>query len=330
MKLRLLSMILLVGCTATVTTAPPPAQPMPPPPPPAQPAPPPPVAVAPAPPPPPPAPMPPSKHPAYLHALSDLRTARSFLARPAKTTVKWDENRAIRELDAAISEIKRASIDDGKNLNDHPPPDAGMMWGDRLHKAREMSEQARRDVGEEEDNAFANGLKNRAIGHIDGAVRAIDDGIADAGAAAPPPPPPPAAHPAYMHALSDLRYARALLERPARPDVKWDEQNGIREIDAAIGEIKQAAIDDGKPMGEHPPIDTKMNHRDRLREAMQLLNKSAHDIEEKEDNAWAKGVRGRAVGHIRNAEHAVHEAVEDRKEDRKEEKREEKREKHGH
>jgi hypothetical protein len=52
--------------------------------------------------------MPPSKHPAYLHALTDLRAARSFLARPANAVVKWDENRAIRELDAAISEIKHA------------------------------------------------------------------------------------------------------------------------------------------------------------------------------------------------------------------------------
>lgn len=276
--------------------------------------------------PPPPAP---EKHPAYLHALTDLRHARAYLAKPANAQVKWDENRAIRELDAAIAEIKQASIDDRKPLEDHPPVDAGMVWGDRLHKARELAEQARHDVNEEEDNAWANGLKNRSLGHIDNAVRAIDDGIADAKEVRPAGPPPvekpmPEAHPAYLHALTDLRHARALLEKPARPDIKWDEQNGIREIDAALKEIRDASIDDGKNLNEHPPIDAKWNHRDRLREAMNLLGKSAKDIEEREDDKFARGLRNRAVGHIRNAEHAVKEAIEERKEDKKEEKREEK------
>ena len=54
---------------------------------------------------------------------------------------------------------------------------------------------------------------------------------------------------------------------------------------------------------------------------MELLGKAAKDIEEREDNAFAKGLRGRAVAHIRNAEHAVHEAIEDRREDRREERR---------
>jgi hypothetical protein len=142
------------------------------------------------------------------------------------------------------------------------------------------------------------------------------------------PPPPPVGgggdHPAYLHALSDLRAARGLLEKPANPEVKWDENNGIREIDAAINEIKQASIDDGKPLSEHPPIDVKWKHRDRLKEAERLLHKAAQDIDEHEDNNWAKGLRNRANGHIHNAEHAVHEAMEDRKEERKEEKREKK------
>ncbi len=146
-----------------------------------------------------------------------------------------------------------------------------------------------------------------------------------------PPPPPPAptpvvvvveqppaqAHPAYLHAMSDLRYARALLEKPSRPDVKWDEQNAIREIDAALKEIREAAIDDGKPMEDHPPIDAKVKHRDRLKQAEEMLHKAANDIDEKEQNEWAKGLRARANGHIHNAEHAVHEAMEDRHEDKK-------------
>ena len=282
------------------------------------------VVVQPAPPPPTvvvqPAPPPvQAKHPAYLHALSDLRAARGFLERPANIHVKFDERRAIRELDLAIGEIKRAAIDDGKPLEDHPPLDRP-TWGGRLQRSLELIQKARQDAGEEEDRGDIRGLRNRAEKHMALAEKFIREGMEEAKLlreeAAAAPPPPPAAHgdhPAYLHALSDLRHARALLERPAKPDVKWDENNGIREIDAAINEIKLAAIDDGKPLNDHPAIDVKWGHRDRLREAERLLHKAAQDIEEHEDNNWAKGLRNRANGHIRNAEHAVHEAMQDRR-----------------
>ena len=116
----------------------------------------------------------------------------------------------------------------------------------------ELLAKSAKDIEEREDNAWAKGLRNRAVGHIRGAERAVREAIGDraADAAPPPPPPPPSqdAHPAYLHALSDLRYARALLEKPARADVKWDETKAIREIDAAIKEIRAASIDDGKPL----------------------------------------------------------------------------------
>src|SRR5205814_1814441 len=119
-------------------------------------------------------------------------------------------------------------------------------------------------------------------------------------------------HPAYLHALSDLRAARAMLARPAKPDVKWDEDKAIREIDAAIHEIKEAAIDDGKPLDDHPAVDTNVRHRDRMKNAMNLLHASAADIEQKEDDQYAKGLRNRAIKHIREAERYVREAMEDR------------------
>jgi len=120
-------------------------------------------------------------------------------------------------------------------------------------------------------------------------------------------------HPAYLHALSDLRAARAMLARPAKPDVKWDEDKAIREIDAAIREIKEASIDDGKPLDDHPAVDANVAHRDRLKNAMNLLHSSAADIEQKEDDQYAKGLRNRAIKHIREAERFVREAVEDRR-----------------
>jgi hypothetical protein len=62
----------------------------------------------------------------------------------------------------------------------------------------------------------------------------------------------PGAHPSYLHALSDLRAARWFLyHQPGDAKVYGDEDVGIREIDAAIGEMKRAAIDaalgDGYP-----------------------------------------------------------------------------------
>src|SRR5450432_3062803 len=77
----------------------------------------------------------PGKHPAYLHALEDLRAARANLERPASVQVKWDEKAAIHEIDEAIREIKEAAIDDGKNLADHPVIDVKLEWKGRLHGA---------------------------------------------------------------------------------------------------------------------------------------------------------------------------------------------------
>ena len=259
----------------------------------------------------------PGDHPAYLHAMSDLRLARFLLEKPARPDVKWDEKAAVGEIDGALREIREASIDDGKPINDHPPVDAKLAHRDRLCQAMELLHKSAADIEQREDDKWAKGLRNRALGHIRAAENAVHAAVDARNDEAGGPPPPPAAgpgdHPAYLHALSDLRLARFLLEKPAKPDVKWDEKNAISEIDGAINEIKTASIDDGKPLNDHPPVDAKLAHRDRLRQAQELLHKAADDIEKREDDKWAKGLRNRANGHIRNAEHAVHEAMEDRK-----------------
>jgi len=153
------------------------------------------------------------------------------------------------------------------------------------------------------------------LGHIANAEKFVKEGMDDARSLKEPDPgEKPGAHPAYLHALSDLRTARALLERPAKDaEVKWDEKRAIGQIDAAIKEICEASIDDGKPLNDHPPIDAKTHHRDRIKSAIDLLEKSAKDIEEREDNNFAKSMRGRVLGHIREAIRFTREALEDRK-----------------
>jgi hypothetical protein len=121
--------------------------------------------------------QPPREHPAYLHALSDLREARAHLKRPDGGELKEQEKKAVHEIDQAIDEIKKASIDDGKDMNEHPPVDARMDWRGRLHRALELVNRAHSDVAQEEDNTFAQGLQQRALEHIDKAHQHIEEAI---------------------------------------------------------------------------------------------------------------------------------------------------------
>jgi hypothetical protein len=118
------------------------------------------------------------QHPYYLHALSDLRAARWMIEhRPGNWVQTQDEIEAVRRIDAAINEIKKASIEDGKNLVDHPPVDELADHNGRLHKALDYLRKARQDISHDEDNVFAQGLQSRAYGHIDGAIGAVKRAI---------------------------------------------------------------------------------------------------------------------------------------------------------
>jgi hypothetical protein len=117
------------------------------------------------------------KHPYYLHALSDLRAARAHLEVRSGGELRQEEKDAIHDIDEAIAEIKKASIDDGKDLDDHPPVDAGLDHVGRLHRAKQLLDKAHQDIAHEEDNSFAQGLQQRAFGHIDHAIHHVDDAI---------------------------------------------------------------------------------------------------------------------------------------------------------
>jgi hypothetical protein len=281
-------------------------------------------------PPPPPAAAP-GHHAAYLVAIQDLRQARALLKRTPGMAgdIKWDEKAAIREIDATIKEVHEAKLDVGASPEE-PRVDTSPAYADRLLQAKAKLTDAGNNLAEPEDSPAAKHALQAAAPHLAAAAKLVQDAITErrlGATATTPPPAGPAAHPAFAAALGNLRHARALLERPAgAADVKWDEKMAIGEIDAAIKEARDARIDDGVPATEHPPIDNKMVYKDRLREAMKLLGDSAKDLDEKEDNAWAKKDRKQAVDHVRRAEKEVREAVNDRKDD-KAEKKEEKAEK---
>lgn len=122
----------------------------------------------------------------------------------------------------------------------------------------------------------------------------------------------PGKHPAYLHALTDLRAARWLIEhRPGDARVSADEDVAITRIDEAIGEIKHAAIDDGKDIHDHPPVDMHLDNRGRLHQAEELLRKVHSDIAREEDDPLTRGLRDRAVHHVDEAIGATHRAIVD-------------------
>ena len=118
------------------------------------------------------------RHPAYLHALSDLRDARAHLQRPGGGALHAEEKAAIEEINHAIDEIKKAAIDDGKNIDDHAHIDAALPWSGHLHQARDLLDKAHHDVSEEEDNPHTQGLQARVIMHIDHAHHHVDEALA--------------------------------------------------------------------------------------------------------------------------------------------------------
>jgi len=122
----------------------------------------------------------PGKHPYYLHALSDLRAARWLIEhRPGDAHVSAHEDLAIHAIDDTIGELKRASIDDGKDLHDHPAVDAPNDHPGRLHRAVEILKKTHSDVDREEDDPTARGLKHRALHHIDEAIHQTEDALKD-------------------------------------------------------------------------------------------------------------------------------------------------------
>jgi hypothetical protein len=119
----------------------------------------------------------PGRHPAYLHALTDLRDARAHLEHFSSDPVDHEEEHAIENIDKAINEIKRAAIMDGKDIQDHMPVDAHLNRSGRFHRALELLDKAKRDVSGEEDQPDTQGLQLRVIHHIDEAHHSVQHAI---------------------------------------------------------------------------------------------------------------------------------------------------------
>jgi hypothetical protein len=124
----------------------------------------------------------PGRHPGYLHALSDLRAARWLLShRPADSWVAGQESQAISEIDAALVDVRKAAIRDGKDPEFQPPPDMPRDRAGRFRRADEILRRVYHDLALPEDDPYTLGLRDRAIRHVDQAIRATDRAIVATG-----------------------------------------------------------------------------------------------------------------------------------------------------
>jgi len=121
--------------------------------------------------------------------------------------------------------------------------------------------------------------------------------------------PAQAQHPRYLHALSNLREARELLQTDTRPGFIGARDRAIEEIDRAIHEVSVAVRDEGRnPHHTPPPAGGDPNRP--MRSALALLDDARRDIESGTDETGHAGLQMRSLHHVDEArqalEHAMH------------------------
>jgi hypothetical protein len=115
----------------------------------------------------------PGPHPAYLHAIRDLREARQLLQYNFTNPVHVQgAAAAIGKIDAAIGELKNASHIDEKNL-EAAPRDKEMPPEGRFHKVDALLKSAWDDTNRPESDPTARPQKEHAMQHITEARTAI-------------------------------------------------------------------------------------------------------------------------------------------------------------
>jgi hypothetical protein len=119
------------------------------------------------------------RHPAYLRARSDMRRAQFLLRIPEEPNVTRRLIEADREVEAAVREVDRAAVLDGKNIDEHPPVDTRIDRRGRFQKIVELLRSARADIGREEDNGRANAWRDAAYRHLDQALEHVHRAAVD-------------------------------------------------------------------------------------------------------------------------------------------------------
>jgi hypothetical protein len=114
-----------------------------------------------------------AEEPLYLRALSDLRTARDYIQSDHRHEFEHERHVAVDEINKSIDEIKHAAWDDGKNTKWAPPTHPDTDPWHPMHEAVNWLQSAKGDVMTGFDRQENQGLRERAVAHIDLAYRAI-------------------------------------------------------------------------------------------------------------------------------------------------------------
>jgi len=115
----------------------------------------------------------PGRHPAYLHAITDLRTAREFLTHQTGDTQVYEgEGAAVIEINHALDELKHIAVEDGKNIQQQEPVDVHEN-GSRLAKAIEALSRAKKNISQQEDNPAAREGRVKVEKYIDDALKDV-------------------------------------------------------------------------------------------------------------------------------------------------------------
>ena len=109
-------------------------------------------------------------------------------------------------------------------------------------------------------------------------------------------------HPGYLHALTELKNARWLIQhRPGDTAVTVAEAGAPGDINAAIGDIKHAARIDDKNLDIQPPVAAPPTQQGRLHKALELLGEALNEVNRPEDNPAALPYQRGAIRHIQAA-----------------------------
>lgn len=116
-------------------------------------------------------------------------------------------------------------------------------------------------------------------------------------------------HPHYQRALSDIRYARALVQAQTK---LADEQSAVRELDVSIEDIMQASKNDWQPIAPQQKADANRNKDKRFHEALRILARAHNNICKEEDDNTAQGLRNQAIVHLDQAMNFIRLAMNDK------------------
>lgn len=111
--------------------------------------------------------------------------------------------------------------------------------------------------------------------------------------------------PAYLHAIYDMRLARAYLKSDTRPEFEPQKHHAVLELIEAINEIKSASIDDGKDPDFVPPTNPQGLAAGPFHEALRLLRKAHDECNSGVDLPNASDMKQRALSHIDEAARTI-------------------------